>query len=104
MARPVIGKLAVLFALLMSTAALACKMTPMGSASAAIHAVLQQVSNQTPDREIKAVRKVKTKDSAWTYVVEATDGGKACQAKAYRVQFEPNCRASVEVLTHRLTC
>lgn len=96
--------LSVLFSLIISAPVLACKMTLTGSNSAAIQAILQHFTEKEHDSEIKAIRKIKVKNTAWAYVVETIKEGKSCKAQGFQVSFDPSCKAKVQPLNRHFIC
>jgi hypothetical protein len=86
--------------------AFACKMTPMASSSRAVAAILHQAESEASarDREIESIRRIKSNDSAWAYVVETSKQGRNCEASAYVASFQASCKVIVQKLATPYTC
>lgn len=87
--------------------AFSCSMDMASASALAIQAIIKTISvkNKPSDREITKIEKVKIKKHPyWTYVVESSFEGDACQAIGYAVDIDPSCKVKVKELDNSFVC
>lgn len=64
-----------------------------------------QHENKPSDREITKIEKTQIKNLPyWTYIVETSINGAACQAIGYAVDIDPSCKVKVKQLDNAFDC
>lgn len=84
-----------------------CSMDMITASSLVIQEIIKTVDNenQHSDREISKIQKAKLNNVPyWTYIVETSKEGTACQAVGYSVDIDPSCRVTVKHLTKNFSC
>jgi hypothetical protein len=90
--------------LVFSTAAQACKMTPLASSVTVMKAVLDTANENSglQNRNLLAIRQGAA--FSGVYIVETQGDDKGCQAIGYKATIEPTCQVNVQPLTTPFLC
>lgn len=84
-----------------------CSMDMTSASVLVIQEIIKSIpiENKPSDREITKIKKVKIKNLPyWTYVVESSINGSACQAIGYAVDIDTTCKVKVKRLDNVFVC
>lgn len=88
--------------------AFSCSMDMTSASVLVIQAIMKTIQheNKKPsDREITKIKKAQIKNLPyWTYIVETSINGDACQAIGYVVDIDPSCKIKVKRLDNAFVC
>ena len=89
-------KIALCFLLIiLSRTSIACKMTPIGSSSNAMIAVLNYVANNAAEKD-QTITSIKQSSTPWIFSVETTKEGSKPSVVQYQTIITPSCDIKVQ--------
>lgn len=96
-----------ILAIIFSQPVFCCSMDMTSASVLVIQAIIKSipVENKPSDREITKIEKAQIKNLPyWTYIVETSINGGACQAIGYAVDIDPSCQIKVKRLDNAFVC